>query len=100
MLEDKLRKVECKFYDNVISYCKDRMFFHLGYRYDGNGWVGIATCSKAHLGVKALFAQCGGLVLPPLNNMEILAHILDGWTKDVPIETLNPSVEGEFDVMF
>jgi len=35
--EDKLGKVECKFYYNVISYCKDRMFFHFGYRYDGNG---------------------------------------------------------------
>jgi hypothetical protein len=29
MLKDNLRKVECKFCDNVISYCKDRMFFHL-----------------------------------------------------------------------
>jgi hypothetical protein len=37
MLEDKLGKVECKFYDNVISYHKDKIFFHLGYQYDGNG---------------------------------------------------------------
>jgi len=25
--------------------------------------------------VKALFAQCGGLVPPPLNNMEVPTHI-------------------------
>jgi hypothetical protein len=37
MLEDKLGKVECKFYDNVISYHKDKIFFHLGYQCDGNG---------------------------------------------------------------
>jgi hypothetical protein len=43
--------------------------------------------------VKTLFAQCGGLVPPPLNDMEILAHILDGRTKDVAMETLNLSVE-------
>jgi hypothetical protein len=56
MLEDKSRKVECKFCNNVISYRKDRMLFHLGYRYDGNGQVGVAMCSKAHPWVKALFA--------------------------------------------
>jgi hypothetical protein len=27
----------CKFLGNIISYYKDRMLFHLGYRYDGNG---------------------------------------------------------------
>jgi len=53
-------------------------------------------CSKAHLGVKALFAQCGGLVLPPLNDMGVLAHILNGRIEDVAIETLNPLVEREF----
>jgi hypothetical protein len=37
MPHDKLGKVECKFYDNVISYYKDKMFFHLGYQYDGDG---------------------------------------------------------------
>ncbi len=31
MLEDKLGKLECKFCDNVISYRKDKMLFHLGY---------------------------------------------------------------------
>jgi hypothetical protein len=29
--KDKLGKVECKFYNNVISYRKDRMLFYLGY---------------------------------------------------------------------
>jgi hypothetical protein len=37
MLEDKSSKVECKFCDNVLSYHKDKMFFHLGNQYDGNG---------------------------------------------------------------
>jgi hypothetical protein len=31
MLEDEPRKVECKFYGNVIFYHKDMMLFHLGY---------------------------------------------------------------------
>jgi hypothetical protein len=31
MLKDKPRKLECKFCGNVISYCKDKMFFHLGF---------------------------------------------------------------------
>ncbi len=46
MVEDKLGKVECKFYNNVISYRMDRMLFHLGYQYDGNRWNGIIMCSK------------------------------------------------------
>jgi len=44
MLEDKLGNVECKFYDNIILYYKDKMLFHLGYQYDGNGRVGVAVC--------------------------------------------------------
>jgi hypothetical protein len=40
---------------NVISYCKDKMLFHLGYRYDGNGQARVIMCSKAHLWAKALF---------------------------------------------
>jgi hypothetical protein len=78
MLEDKLGKVECKFYNNVTSYHKDKMFFHLDYEYDGNGQARVVMCSKAHSLVKALFAQCGGLVPPPLNNMEVPTHIPDG----------------------
>ncbi len=72
------------------------MLFHLDYRYDGNGRTGIVVCSKAHAWVKTIFAQCGGLVPPPLNNMETLAHIPDGRIEDVAMETLNPSMEGKF----
>jgi hypothetical protein len=46
--------------------------------------------------MKAKFSQCDGLVLPPLNDMEVLTHISDGRTKDVAMETPNPLVEGEF----
>jgi len=52
MLDDKLRKVECKFCGNVISYYKDRLFFHLGYRHDGNGQTKIVVSSKARPRVK------------------------------------------------
>jgi hypothetical protein len=72
------------------------MFFHLGYQYDGNKQASIVVCSKAHPWVKALFAQCGGLVRPPLNNMEVPAHIPNGQTKDVAMEMSNPLVEGDF----
>jgi hypothetical protein len=40
--------------------------------------------------VKTLFAQCGGFVPPPLNDMEIPTHILDGQIEDVVMEMLNP----------
>jgi hypothetical protein len=56
-------------------------------------------CSKAHPWVKGLFAQCGGLVPPPLNTMEIPVHILNGQIEDVAMETPNPSIEGEFTSM-
>jgi hypothetical protein len=78
MPKDKPRKVEYKSCDNVISYYKDKMLFHLGYQYDGNGQVGNVVCSKTHPWVKALFAQCVRLVLPRLNDMEVLAHIPNG----------------------
>jgi hypothetical protein len=55
MPEDKPRKVKCKFYGNVILYYKNRMFFHLGYEYDGNGQTRI-TMYSTHPQVKALFA--------------------------------------------
>jgi hypothetical protein len=45
--------------------------------------------------VKVLFAQCGGLVPPPLNNMDVPTHIPNGRIKDMAIEMLNPSMEGE-----
>ncbi len=76
------------------------MLFHLGYQYDVNKQAQVVVCSKAHPRVKALFSQCGGLVPPPLNDMVLLAHILNGQTKngqtkDVAIKTLNPLVERE-----
>jgi hypothetical protein len=40
--------------------------------------------------VKALFAQCVRLVLPRLNDMEVLAHVPNGWTKDVAMKMSNP----------
>ncbi len=46
--------------------------------------------------MKAILVQCDGLVLPPLNDMEVLTHILDGRTKDVAMEMPNPLVEGKF----
>jgi hypothetical protein len=81
--------VECKFYGNVISHHKDRMFFHFNYRYDGNGQARVAICSKAHPRVKTLLARCGGLILPSINNMEVPTHILNGRIKDVAMEMLN-----------
>jgi hypothetical protein len=96
MPKDKLKKVECKFCDNFISYYKDIILFHLDYRYDGNGRTGIVVCSKAHPWVKRLFSQCGGLVPPPINDMEVLAHISNGRIEDVVMETLHPSMEGKF----
>jgi hypothetical protein len=96
MPKDKLGKVDCKFCGNVISYHKDKMIFHLGYRYDNNGWAEIAMCSKAHPRVNALFARCGGFVLPPLNDMEVPACISNGWTKDVAMEMLIPSMGREY----
>jgi hypothetical protein len=100
MLEDKLGIVKCKFSGNVISYHEDRMLLHLGYWYDGNGQVGVIVCSRAQPWVKALFAWCGRLVLPPLNDMEVLAHFLDGQIKNVTIETSNHLLEGKFVLMF
>jgi hypothetical protein len=44
--------------------------------------------------VKAIFVQYDGLVLPPLNDMEVLTHTSNGRTKDVAMEMLNPLVEG------
>jgi len=55
---------------------------NLSYQYDGNEQTRIAMCSRAHPWVKALFARCGGLVLPPLNNMEVPTHFRDGRTMD------------------
>jgi len=93
MPKDKPRKVECKFCDNVISYRKDKIHFHLDYHYDGCGRIRVVMCSKTHPQFKGLFAQCGRLVPPSLNKMEIQVHIPNGRTKDMTIETSNPLVE-------
>ncbi len=53
------------------------MLFHFDYQHDGKGQAKITMCST-HSQVKALFAQCCGLALPPLIDMEILTHILNG----------------------
>ncbi len=53
-------------------------------------------CSKAHPQVKTLFAQCSGLIFPPLNNMEVPTHIPNGRIEDVAMETSNHLVEGNF----
>jgi hypothetical protein len=46
--------------------------------------------------VKIIFARCGGLVPPPLSNMEVLAHISNAQIEYVAMETSNPSVERKF----
>jgi len=50
--------------------------------------------------VKALFAQCGGFVLLPLNDMEVPAHILHGGIEDVAMEMPTPLMEVESTLMF
>jgi hypothetical protein len=48
--------------------------FHLGYQQDGNGRVGVVTCSKTHSQLKALFANGEGIVFRPSNDNIVLAH--------------------------
>lgn len=79
----------------LFCTAKNRMFFHCDYQHDGNGQAKITMCST-HSQMKALFAQCHGLALPPLIDMEVLTHIPNGWTKDVATEMSNPFVEREF----
>ncbi len=90
----------CEFCDNFISYHKDKMFFHLDYWYDGNGWTRITMCSRTHPWVETLFAQCGELVPPPLNDIKVLAHLLAEQTKDIAIEMPNLKVEGKSTLTF
>jgi hypothetical protein len=49
--------------------------------------------------MKAIFAWCHGFVLPSIDHMEVSTHFLDGWTKDVNIEMLNPLVDRKFILM-
>lgn len=66
-------KVECKFYNNVISYHKDRMIFHLGYQHVGNERIYIVMCLKAQAQVELLFTTCGKIILQPLDDVVVLA---------------------------
>lgn len=93
MILDKPYKVECKFYNVIISYCKDRMLFHLGYWHDDNGWNGVAMCSKIWTQVKVLFTNYGGIVVWPLDDMFVPTP--NGLIENVAIETSNLLVEGE-----
>ncbi len=54
--------VECKFYNNVISYHKDRMLFHLGYQHDDNERIFVIMCLGAQAQVEALFTICGKII--------------------------------------
>lgn len=93
MILDKPKKVECKFYNAIISYCKDRMLFHLGNWHDGNGRKGVAMCSKIQAQVKALFTGYGGIVLWPPHDMFVPTP--NGLIENMAIETSNLLVEGE-----
>ncbi len=88
--------MECKFCTNVISYSKDKILFHLGYQYDGNGQARVTLCSREQL--NARFAQCDKFVLQPLklNDMEVPTHFSDGRIKNVAIETSNLLMEENF----
>lgn len=85
--------MECRFYNNIISYHKDKTFFHLGYRHNGSGRVNVAMCSMAWAQVKALFATCGGIIHWPLDDVVVL-H-LNGSPENVAIKMPNPSMEGK-----
>ena len=54
-------KVECKFCKTKISYRKDRLLFHLGYK-RVDTLPGVRMCNKANATVKAMFFHCGGNV--------------------------------------
>jgi hypothetical protein len=98
MILDKLDKMKCKFCYIVISYRKGKMLFHLGYQHDGSGQIGVTMCSKAWTQVKALFANCEGIIFQPLDNIFVPAP--NGSIENVTIEMPNPLVEGEFVLTF
>jgi len=74
------------------------MLFHLGYQHDGSGQVGVTMCLKARTQVKALFANCEGIIFQPLDSIFVPA--LNGSIQNVTIERPNPLVEGEFVLAF
>ena len=52
-------KVSCKFCGTLLSYRKDCLLFHLGYRRNDN-LAGVRSCDKASTAVKVMFFNCGG----------------------------------------
>jgi hypothetical protein len=94
MTLDKPNKVGCKFYNNVISYHKDKLFFHLGYQHDGNERIFVVMCLRAQAQFKALFTTCGKIIPRPLDDVVVLAP--NGPIEIMTIERLNPSMEREF----
>jgi hypothetical protein len=84
MILDKLDKMKCKFCYIVIPCHKDKMLFHFGYQHDGNWWVGVTMCSKTWAQVKALFANCEGIIFQPLYNMFV--PTFNGSIENVTIE--------------
>ncbi len=54
-------KVQCNFCQTKISYRRDRLLFHLGYRPDDT-LPGVKRCNKAPLATRAMFRNCGGNV--------------------------------------
>ncbi len=79
----------------TLSICITKTkYIPFGYRHDGNGWAGVAMCLKAWAQVKALFANCEGIVSWTPNDMFGLTF--DGSIQNVAIETLNLLVETKF----
>jgi hypothetical protein len=76
-----------------MTYSKDRMLYHLGYRGGSNGKGGVLACPKAQSKVKVLFVSCEHNVPQPLDDM--FMSKLDGPMEDVAIETPITSMEGE-----
>jgi hypothetical protein len=81
MIPNNLNKVEYKFYNNVISYHKDIMFFHLGYQH---GKVGVTICLRAWAQIKTLFSTCRRIIHQPLDDVVVLA--LNGPPKNLALK--------------
>jgi hypothetical protein len=78
MLKDKPRK-DVSFV--AISFHTVKIKCSSIWTIDGNGWTRVTMCSRTHPWVNTLFAQYGRLVLPPLNDIEVLAHFLNEQKK-------------------
>ena len=81
--------MSCKLCDAVLSYRKDRLLFHLGYRRI-DSVAGVRACPKASAAVKLMFFNCGGDIPEAASN---------GTVGDVEVtspSTIQPSaVRGE-----